>query len=98
MKHLLLLGTAACLSSLAIAVGAQESKSREGRINVLVMQEGVWDADISALVPGPNGKVETTKSNGVERNRMLGGKWLLSDFKANLFGMKYEGHGQTGFD
>jgi hypothetical protein len=98
MKRLLFLGAAAGLSCLAIAVRSQESKSREGPIRVLAMQEGEWDADISTSVPGPNGKVETQKSKGVESNRMLGGKWLLSDFKGDLFGMKFEGHGQNGFD
>jgi hypothetical protein len=98
MKRLFLLGAAAGLSCLAIAVRAQESKSTEGPIRVLAMQDGEWDADISSIVPGTDGKVETQKSKGVESNRMLGGKWLLSDFKADLFGMKFEGHGQTGFD
>jgi hypothetical protein len=98
MKRLLFLGAAAGLSCLAIAVRAQESKSGDGPIKVLAMQEGEWDADISATVPLPDGKVNIQKSKGVESNRMLGGKWLLSDFKGDLFGMKFEGHGQTGFD
>src|SRR5262245_12044512 len=98
MKGLLFLGAAAGLSCLAIAVRALESKSTEGPIKVLARQEGEWDADISTTVPNPDGKVQIQKSKGVESNRMLGGKWLLSDFKGDLFGMKFEGHGQTGFD
>src|SRR6516165_3184410 len=98
MKRLLFLGVAAGLSCLAIAVRAQESKSSEGPIRVLAMQEGEWDVDISTTVPGTDGKVETQKSKGVESNRLLGGKWLLSDFKGDLFGMKFEGHGQNGFN
>jgi hypothetical protein len=98
VKHFLFLGAAAGLSCLAIAVRAQESKSSEGPMRVLAMQEGEWDAEISTSMPGTDGKVETQKSKGVESNRMLGGKWLLSDFKGDLFGMKFEGHGQDGFD
>ena len=98
MKRSLFLGAAAGLSCLAITVRAQELKSSEGPIRVLAMQEGEWDADISTSVRGPDGKVETQKSKGVESNRIHGGKWLLSDFKGDLFGMKFEGHGQNGFD
>ena len=49
-------------------------------------------------VPGADGKVETSTSKGVETNRMIAGKWLISDFKGEMFGSTFEGHGTNGYD
>ena len=61
---------------------------------ILAMEEGVWDAEITMTVPGQ----DATKSKGVETNRMLAGKWLISDFKGEFFGQPFEGHGVNGYD
>jgi hypothetical protein len=99
MKQLMIALVATGLSCLALTLKAQDSKSNnEGPLKVLSIQEGVWDADITTSVPSPDGKVEAQKSKGVETNRMLGGKWLISDFKGEFFGMSFEGHGQNGYD
>jgi hypothetical protein len=56
--------------------------------------QGIWNATVETMGPGaPKG---TWK--GTERNRIVGGKWLVSDFKGEVMGMPYEGHGQWGFD
>ncbi len=63
---------------------------------VYVMQEGSWDAEVSLITPGNEDKPDVSK--GVEINKMIGGKWLISSFKAELFGMPFEGSGQNGYD
>ena len=99
MKRMMLVGVAAGLSCLTLSLKAQESKSDEkSPTKVLAASEGTWDAEITTTVPGPDGKIETQTSKGVETNRLLAGKWLLSDFKGDFFGMAFEGHGQTGYD
>jgi hypothetical protein len=99
MKRLLYASVAAGLACLALELKAQDSKPDElSPTKVLAMEEGVWDAEITTTMRGPDGKVETTGSKGVETNRMLGGKWLISDFKGEFFGMPFEGHGQNGYD
>lgn len=54
---------------------------------------GVWDA--VATFFGPNGE---ENSKGVETNRMLGGFWLVSEFKGEFFGAPFEGRSQLGYD
>ena len=57
----------------------------------------MWDADIKMMVPVcPTERVETSTSKGVETNRVLAGKWLISDFKGEMFGSDIqEGHGTS---
>ena len=99
MKRLMFVGVAVGVSCLALAVKAQDSKSDDqSPYKLLATEEGVWDADIKMMVPGADGKIETTTSKGVETNRMLAGKWLISDFKGEMFGSKFEGHGTNGYD
>jgi Protein of unknown function (DUF1579) len=64
---------------------------------ILAMEEGVWDAEITMTIPGQDSK-DAAKSKGVETNRLLGGKWLISDFKGEFFGSLFEGHGVNGYD
>jgi hypothetical protein len=65
---------------------------------ILAQGEGEWDADITMHLPGPGGKVTSTKSKGAETNRLIGGKWLISDFKGKFFNTSFEGHGVSGYD
>ncbi len=56
----------------------------------LKAQEGVWDATVSGMGP---------ESKGTETNTMAcGGLWLVSDFKGDVMGMPFSGHGITGYD
>jgi hypothetical protein len=64
---------------------------------ILAQQEGVWDAEMSMFTPGQDPK-EAAKSKGVETNRLLAGKWLISDIKGDFFGSAFEGHGVNGYD
>ena len=99
MKRLMFVGSAVLLSCLALSVRAQDSKSDDqSAYKLLAKEEGVWDADIKMMAPGTDGKIEATTSKGVETNRMMAGKWLISDFKGEMFGSTFEGHGTYGYD
>jgi Protein of unknown function (DUF1579) len=99
MKRLMFVGVATLLSCLALPIKAQDSKSDSpSPYKILAAEEGVWDAEITMSMPGADGKVETSTSKGVETNRMMAGKWLISDFKGEMFGSTFEGHGTNGYD
>ncbi len=91
----------AILGLAAWTLNAQETKPAEPESpqhKILGMAEGVWDADMTLFIPGADSKPMPTTSKAVETNRMIGGKWLISDFKGEIFGMPFEGHGQNGYD
>jgi hypothetical protein len=77
-------------------LGAQDSAPLPEH-KILAQQEGVWDAEMSMFTPGQDPK-EAVKSKGVETNRLLAGKWLISDIKGEFFGSAFEGHGVNGYD
>ena len=70
----------------------QPSKQHE----VLKQDVGVWDADVVTWMAGPD--AEPVRSKAVERNRLIGGLWLVSDFEGSFAGAKFIGHGQLGYD
>jgi hypothetical protein len=59
---------------------------------LLAADAGTWEADIE-FRPAPGAPPQT--SRGVSNNRMLGGRWLIADFR-NETG--FEGHGIYGWD
>jgi hypothetical protein len=63
---------------------------------MLKADAGVWDAEMKIWMGGPD--AEPTVTKGVERNRMLGDYWLISDFTTDLGGQPFAGHGQNGYD
>lgn len=63
---------------------------------LLKMDEGTWDAVVE-LVPGPGAAPVTSK--GVEVNTVgCSGLCLISDFKGDVMGMPFLGHGITTWD
>ena len=63
---------------------------------VFKMDVGTWDGVIE-MAPAPGAPVQ--KSKGVETNRIgCGGLCLITDFKADVMGMPFEGHGVTTWD
>jgi uncharacterized protein DUF1579 len=60
---------------------------------ILKKDVGTWDATVEMLQPpGP-------PSQGTETSTMgPGGLWLISDFKSDMMGMPFTGHGVTGWD
>ena len=63
---------------------------------LLKQDEGSWDASVEVfMAPG----APPTASKGIETNKLTGsGLWLVSDFKSDLMGQPFEGHGVTGWD
>ena len=56
---------------------------------------GTWDAVLETM--GPDGKA--AQSKGVSERRVgPGGFWLIDDFKADMMGMPFTGHGVLGYD
>jgi hypothetical protein len=55
---------------------------------------GTWDATVELMMPN----APPTKSKGVETNKMVGDLWLVTDFKSQMMGRPFQGHGTTGYD
>jgi hypothetical protein len=63
---------------------------------LLKQEAGTWDAVVE-ITPGPGAPVQ--KSTGVETARVgCGGLCLITDFKGEMMGMTFEGHGVTTWD
>jgi hypothetical protein len=57
--------------------------------------EGTWDAVVEAFMPG----APPSTSKGVETNIVgCGGLCLITDFKGDMMGMAFHGHGTTTYD
>jgi len=62
---------------------------------VLQADAGVWDATVEVfMAPGQPPSV----SKGVETNTMVGGMFLVSDFKSEMMGAPFMGHGTSTWD
>jgi hypothetical protein len=55
---------------------------------------GAWDATVESFMGGPT----PMTSKGTETNVLMGGLWLVTEFKADMMGMPFQGHGVTGYD
>lgn len=60
---------------------------------ILKNDVGEWDVEITNYA---SGSPEVT--SGTESNRMLGDFWLISNFEGQMMGLKFKGHGSTGYD
>ena len=90
------LGLAIVFATSATAMAQFPEPSKEH--GVLKMEDGNWDAEIT-MFQGPAGPYDPPqKSKGSESNKMLGGFWLVSEFKGSFEGMKFTGYGQFGYD
>jgi hypothetical protein len=57
---------------------------------------GVWDATVESMMER-GGKPNVTK--GVETNTLFdSGLWLIQDFKGEVMGAPFQGHGVMGYD
>ncbi len=87
------------VASVAAQSGGQEMPPmpKPGPEHELLKQEaGTWDAVVE-ITPGPGAPVQ--KSIGVETARVgCGGLCLITDFKGDMMGMTFEGHGVTTWD
>lgn len=63
---------------------------------ILKRDEGVWDARVEMRMGPPGAPPEVT--SGVETNTLVGGLWLVSDFKGTMGAQPFHGHGTFGYD
>lgn len=85
---------ALAISPAALAQFPTPSKEHQ----VLNQESGEWDAEVTMFM-GPEGPYNPPqKSKAKEINRMLGGFWLVCDFKGEFEGVPLVGHAQFGYD
>jgi hypothetical protein len=62
---------------------------------ILKADVGVWDAVVEMfMAPGQ----PPATSKGVETNTLMGGLWLVTEFKGDMMGSPFEGRGMSGYD
>jgi hypothetical protein len=62
---------------------------------VLKQAAGTWDATVESFIaPGQ----PPVLSKGLETGTMVGDFWLVSDFKTDMMGQPFTGHGTLGYD
>ncbi len=61
----------------------------------IINEVGVWNATSKFWMTPDSAPLE---SKAVETNVLLGQFWIVSQFKSDLGGMAFEGHGQFGYD
>lgn len=86
-----------CAASMAAQGGQPPPMPKPGPEHaVFKMDEGTWDAVVE-MAPAPGAPVQ--KSKGVEVNTVgCGGLCLISDFKGDMMGMPFHGHGVSAWD
>lgn len=62
---------------------------------LLARDVGTWDATVEMRM-APGDKPQASK--GLEQSRLLGGLWLITDFKSEIMGQPFEGRGVLGYD
>lgn len=63
--------------------------------DLLKADVGTWDATVEvATAPGQ----PMAQSKGVETNTLVGALWLVTDFKSEMMGAPFQGHGVSGWD
>jgi hypothetical protein len=71
---------------------SEPDEAEQAALAVLATSAGDWDAELE-ITPFPGADPERTK--GVATNRMVGGRWLVSDIRTES---GFEGHGIYGWD
>lgn len=91
----------AAMATFAVPVSAQSNVqmlavtplTAESTKEILAMEAGTWDADITF----PSAEPDKRKAKGVQVNRLRsGGMWIINEFHVD--GTPYEGTGIWGFD
>ena len=87
---------AACAAALLVpAPAAAQTAAAKPGLEVMAMEAGVWDADIT--FPSNDPAKPDTKAKGVQVNRLRsGGMWIINEFSVD--GTPYEGTGVWGYD
>jgi hypothetical protein len=94
---------AAALLATTLAVGLSTAALAQGppipqpgpEHEILKRDVGVWDVTLD-ITPGPG--MPTFTMLGEETNNLFAGRWIHSEFKLDMMGQAYEGHGLSGYD
>src|SRR5262245_57882003 len=99
MKSARTLGCASfCLGLAAAAAAQMPPVPQPGPEHALLKaDEGVWDATVEMLA-APPGTPVPPPAKGSETNTLIGGLWLVTDFKSDFMGAPFSGHGINGWD
>ncbi|NOY29882.1 MAG: DUF1579 domain-containing protein [Planctomycetes bacterium] len=81
------------LTTSGLASSAQGQPTAEHQ--ALATEVGVWDAETKFWM-APD--TPPMASKATETNTILGGMWLISEFKGDMGGMPFLGRGQFGYD
>jgi hypothetical protein len=77
------------------AAYAQQAPQPGPEHAILAQDAGTWDATVEmTMAPGQ----PPTVSKGLETASMLGGMWLVTDFKSEMMGQAFTGRGVLGYD
>jgi len=85
----------ALVTSGLVASNRASAQGPTAEHQALASEVGVWDAGTKFWM-APD--TPPMASKAVETNTMLGGMWLISEFKGDMGGMPFFGHGQFGYD
>jgi hypothetical protein len=107
MRHARVLLCTLAAAAITLGAGAQDKPSgpppgmpplpKPGPEHaVLKADEGTWDATVEMMAPP--GAPAPPASKGTETNTLMGGMWLVTDFKGDMMGMPFTGHGIAGWD
>jgi hypothetical protein len=91
------LAGAFCLSLAAGVVAAQAPTPPKAgpEHEILKSDVGSWEAIVESFMPGAPAPIT---SKGTETNQLMGGLWLVTDFKGEMMGSPFQGHGVMGYD
>jgi hypothetical protein len=95
MKHSTLVLALFALAAPAVAQEGPPLPKPGPEHEVLKNDVGTWDATVE-ITPAPGAPPMVSK--GVETSTLLGGLWLVTDFKSDMMGQPFMGHGTTGWD
>jgi len=88
----------AVILTLVLAVGAHAQgpppPTPGPEHDILKRDVGVWDATLEMSFPG----APPMTMSGVETNTLMGGRWLVSKYEADMMGQAFEGRGITGWN
>jgi hypothetical protein len=86
VRYFLAVGIVSLVSSTLLA----QAPPKPGPEHAVLKEiEGTWDAVVKA---GPQ------ESKGTMTSKMMGGLWLISEFKGDFEGASFEGRGIDGYD
>ena len=93
MKRMIL--ASLCFASCWMFAGATvDAQGKE--LDVLKQDVGTWDCEMKMWMSGPDSDPMVVK--GTEKLEMFGGIWQMSEFKADMGGVTFEGRGTVGYD